>query len=79
MDMKINKHPLHDQLLSEIYYFFGMGMYLKKIKTFKPDRYRKRYGIASDKVASLKTFCRNRVWNTQYVENDNYAEIRFGY
>ena len=73
MDNKME--VLKNQLISEILYFFN----LRNHATFKIDKYRKRYTIASDKVASLKTYCRNRVRNTEYVQSPDYTEIVIRY
>jgi hypothetical protein len=37
-------------------------------------RYRKRFGIAFNKVNNLKRFCRNSVMDTQVVMSENYYE-----
>jgi hypothetical protein len=70
----MNKLQLHSELL----YFFGYGHSIMKRydkESYAQTRYRKRFGIAFNKVNNLKEFCRNRIKNTEYVENDNYYII----
>lgn len=63
------------QLHSELLYFFGYGHAIMKKydkASYAQTRYRKRYGIAFNKVNNLKEFCRNRIRNTEYITSDNY-------
>jgi hypothetical protein len=69
------------QLHSELLYFFGYGHDIMKNygkSSYAQTRYRKRYGIAFNKVNNLKRFCRNRIRNTEEVVSDNYYETNSG-
>ena len=65
------------QLHAELLYFFGYGhrVMIKYGKSFYAQtRYRKRFGIAFNKVNNLKRFCRNSVMDTQVVMSENFFE-----
>ena len=65
------------QLNAELLYFFGYGhdVMIKYGKSsYAQTRYRKRYGIAFNNVNNLRSFCRNRIRNTQEVVTENYYE-----
>jgi hypothetical protein len=63
MDRSMEK--LKHNMLSEIYYFFGK----RRDATFKLTRYYKRYWNSWNRVEGFRERCKQRIWDSQCVEN----------